>query len=349
MPITPHITLTNGGPVGVAFNWEIDNGTGTFAQLNGSTFVLVLNGPVPAVGVNNCVALSAANLGYYRSVSWATTDNNGNHDGSSFRTLGPNSGVAFRVYAAGAAVNVCCNLTSGACAATASTSCPAGSSFIAATTCTPSPCPAPNACCNTTTGACVALLSGSCATGFTQAAGVSCTPSPCIPLPNDACAGAVTLPLSGTVIAATSLTSTADAVGGCAFDLVDGGAVWFKFTGTGNNVTVTTCDPFTSFDTILHVYCADSACTGPFNCVGGNDDANPVCGSLATASTVTVPTISGNQYYVVVNGFQGIRGNFGISATDATEKILIMLFCSIEIMPSVASRRNCIRLDTAST
>ncbi len=288
---------------------------GTFAQVSGSTSVIVggADAVAPALGTN---AFAAPNLGYYRSPNWGTVDNNGNFDAASGRQVGANSSLAVRVYAAGTAVNVCCNTTTGVCSATAAASCPSGSTFQANVACTPNPCPAPNACCNTATGACVALLSGSCASGFTQATGVSCTPTPCGPILNDACAGAITLPLTGTVVNGSNVGATADALGGCAFDLVDGAAVWFQFTGTGNNVTVSTCDAFTTLDTIVHVYCAPSACAGPFNCVGGNDDANPACGAAAFASTVTVPTVSGNQYYVVVNGFQGATGNFGISATD---------------------------------
>ncbi len=136
------------------------------------------------------------------------------------------------------------------------------------------------------------------------------------PPANDTCATAATLPLTGAVLAGSNVNGQGDDLPGTAFDLVDGSAVWYTFVGTGNDVTVTTCDAATALDTVLHVYCAPNSCAGPFNRVAGNDDDATPCAAVAGASMVTFPTIAATRYYVVVNGFNGTENVFRISATQ---------------------------------
>lgn len=76
---------------------------------------------------------------------------------------------------------VCCNTTSGACAAVAAdVCCPAGSTQLtSAMTCAPQPCPQPVACCDPC-GACTVVLPGtSCAQGLTALASAVCGPQSC--------------------------------------------------------------------------------------------------------------------------------------------------------------------------
>ena len=47
-----------------------------------------------------------------------------------------------------------------------------------------------------------------------------------------------------------------------------GGAIWYKFVGTGVSTTFSTCGGLTDYDTKIRVYKADAANT----CVAGNDD-----------------------------------------------------------------------------
>lgn len=154
-------------------------------------------------------------------------------------------------------------------------------------------------------------------------------PTTCaLPTPgNDTCQTATTLPLNGTIVTGFNANGTNEPLPGCGFDLVVGPTVWYKFTGTGNNVTITTCNPGTNFDTILAVFCGASDCNGPFTCVGSNDDAAAVCAAAAGASTLTIPTSIGQQYFAVVYGAQVINdlgqttatsstGSFAISATE---------------------------------
>jgi len=165
--------------------------------------------------------------------------------------------------------------------------------------------------------------------------------------PNDTCASAAPLPLTGAVVTGFNANGSSEALPGCAFDLVVGPTVWYTFTGTGNNVTLTTCNAGTNFDTILAVYCAPNGCAGPFNCVGGNDDGAAACGVFATASTVTVPTVASQQYFVVVYGSQIFNdvgqttatfssGSFALSATQGAASVA---------PPTCASLQRCV-LDT---
>jgi hypothetical protein len=119
--------------------------------------------------------------------------------------------------------------------------------------------------------------------------------------------------------------------------------VWYSFTGNGQNVTLSTCvgpgSPLpgapanTEYDTRLHVYCAAS-CAGPFKSVAySNDAAAAICpinagaGAIG-ASQVTVPTVSGQTYYVAVIGDAGATGIHYISATTAALGVLTPVACA---------------------
>jgi hypothetical protein len=94
----------------------------------------------------------------------------------------------------------------------------------------------------------------------------------------------------------------------------DGRDVWYKFQiGCGGNVigSVNTCDPFTSFDTILTLY--RGSCDGLI-LVGCNDDFNQstcLLNGLARKSLVDLPNPApAGTYYVRVSGYQGATGNY---------------------------------------
>ncbi len=133
------------------------------------------------------------------------------------------------------------------------------------------------------------------------------------------CAAATPLPLDGTPVDGTNASSACATLPGTV-RAVDGPSAWYTFTGTGNDVTISTCHSATSLNTVLHVYCAPSGCDGPFNRVGGNDDDPAPCASSPGASTVSVATIPGMTYFVVVNGLAANQapasGPFAISATQ---------------------------------
>lgn len=81
--------------------------------------------------------------------------------------------------------------------------------------------------------------------------------------------------------------------------------VWYTFTGTGDDVTLSLCNA-ASYDSKLSVF--TGGC-GALACAAGNDDG-AVCG---TTSTVTLPTAAGTIYRVLVHGYQTATGTFTLT------------------------------------
>ena len=145
---------------------------------------------------------------------------------------------------------------------------------------------------------------------ITSVAGVGTSPTDfLIPPTNDQCASAQPIACGQTL---PGTTIGADAVGdptGSCTESVDGAGVFFSLLGTGNAITVSTCNPGTNYDSKLFVY---TGTCGSFVCVGGNDDG-PTCAS--TASTVTFASVVGTRYLIFVSGYAGSTGPFALSAT----------------------------------
>ena len=89
--------------------------------------------------------------------------------------------------------------------------------------------------------------------------------------------------------------------------------VWYRFTGTGNPVTVDTAG--SDFDTVLAVYTSNGV--GGFTPVpNGCDDDVPVQPFGRTLqAAVTIPTVAGTSYYVQIGGFPSTfpYGNLRVS------------------------------------
>ena len=88
--------------------------------------------------------------------------------------------------------------------------------------------------------------------------------------------------------------------------------VWYRFRGNGRTVEASTChgDPFiggNTFDTVIKVY---SGSCGSLQCIAGNDDdPNDNC---SFASGVRWYAGRGGTYYILVHGFSGEQGRFGL-------------------------------------
>ena len=112
---------------------------------------------------------------------------------------------------------------------------------------------------------------------------------------NDNCAGALAAVCGGSVNGDTTFAA-ADATPACGPANSSKG-VWYTVSGTGFNITASTCDPLTTYDTRLTVF---TGTCGSLSCVVDNDDdgtcANP------TRSTVVFATIPGQTYYILVSG-----------------------------------------------
>jgi len=144
---------------------------------------------------------------------------------------------------------------------------------------------------------------------------LDCANNPCpVPLQGaDACANAVALTVGATVTG-TLAGNTPDAnipTCGSGYNTTSNG-VWYTVTGTGNTMTASLCDPLTSYDSELFVFCG--ACDA-FTCIDGDDDD---CATPALASTVTWCSSAGTTYFVFVTAFgtSGNSGNYALLITD---------------------------------
>ena len=132
------------------------------------------------------------------------------------------------------------------------------------------------------------------------------------PLPNDNCAGAITVTCSTTTNGSTVGASSDAAVGSCGIGSggTPGNGVWYKFVGNGAQATISLCG--SAYDTKLHVY---SGTCGALTCVTSNDDNTAACGSGSTRSQVVFNATVGTDYYILVSGFSTNTGAFSMSIT----------------------------------
>jgi hypothetical protein len=129
---------------------------------------------------------------------------------------------------------------------------------------------------------------------------------------NDICQNATALPSDGLVTPGTIIDATTETeFRACLMDSV---GVWYTFIGTGNSMTVSTCNNLTSFDTVLAVYndgCVTETCFGE-----ASDDL--ACADNSLASGFTFDSTVDQQYTVQVNNANPneVEGDFGISVID---------------------------------
>jgi hypothetical protein len=127
------------------------------------------------------------------------------------------------------------------------------------------------------------------------------------PSGNDACAGAE--PIScGETVSGTTTGATFDDVGTCGTSNTAPG-VWYAFTGTGDFIGLTTCNPGTDYDTKLSVF---TGSCGGLVCVDGDDDDSS-CSFSIRRSTVAFLSTLGETYYILVHGFSSETGSFELS------------------------------------
>lgn len=144
------------------------------------------------------------------------------------------------------------------------------------------------------------------------------------PPANDLCADAEAIVCGQTVVANTTFATVDGTLAFCGTSLTTSPGMWYSFVGTGNDVTLTTCNPETQYDTKLGVF--EGSC-GALVCVGGNDDQAggtvPECvvpetgSAFNRASTVTFTSGFGVTYYVYVTGFGGATGQFELTLSCA--------------------------------
>ncbi|WP_310391394.1 T9SS type A sorting domain-containing protein [Hymenobacter sp.] len=196
------------------------------------------------------------------------------------------------------------------------TTTPAGGT---ATTVTPAPTAAPVALTGLTPSTTYTVsVTTNCAAGQTSAAVTTTfTTLPVAPA-NDLCSAAIALtcgvPVTGTTVSATTAGDpTAVCAAGSPLTPSASPGVFYSFAGNGQVATVSTCSgpSAPAGDTKVFVY---SGSCGALTCVGSSDDFAG-CGTNATASSVTFPTVTGTNYYIFVQFFGTATGAFGVNVT----------------------------------
>jgi len=127
------------------------------------------------------------------------------------------------------------------------------------------------------------------------------TNSPAI---NDECESASILEIGGDAIIGESMNARQDDVGGiCGVGSAPG--LWYKVRGDGGQLTVSTCFG-ADYDTYISVF--EGSCSD-LSCIGHNDDT---CGF---SSSVTWESKRRTEYLVLVHGYNGTSGGFGLEVT----------------------------------
>jgi len=121
---------------------------------------------------------------------------------------------------------------------------------------------------------------------------------------NDDCQAAIPI-ACGETISGTTIDAQADAVDVCNVSATAPG-VFYSFTGTGEETTVSLCSANTDYDTKLSIFQGDC---NSLICLDGNDDA---CGLV---SEVTFNSVAGTLYLIYVHGFSSSTGNFDLTVT----------------------------------
>ena len=132
-----------------------------------------------------------------------------------------------------------------------------------------------------------------------------------IRIANDVCQNAIELS-AGSVISGSTVEASSDGVAVCGTSNPPGGrGIWYSYEPKETElVTVSTCS-FADFDTILSVY---SGSCDSLICVDGNDDACP-----EFRSAVNFLADAGIKYYILVDGFFGIPGDFELAISSITQ------------------------------
>jgi hypothetical protein len=140
------------------------------------------------------------------------------------------------------------------------------------------------------------------------------------PTTNDVCANATlisSLPYTSPVTSNSSATDDVPSSGSsCA---TQGSNLWYRVVGNGNQLTASTCNPSTNFDTELRVYTGScSSLNSMVEVVCDDDDVT--CASSGSHSTVSWCSQNAIDYYISVGYFASGAGygNFVLSVSSGS-------------------------------
>jgi len=139
---------------------------------------------------------------------------------------------------------------------------------------------------------------------------------PVIPSNNN-CSGAIAIGIPYTSPVTSNNGATDDvptSISGCG---TQGSNIWYKVVGNNNQLTATTCNASTNFDTEVRVYTGTCSSLNSMVEIGCNDD-DGACAAGILKSTVTWCSLSGTTYYISVGYFASGAGygNFVLSVTN---------------------------------
>src|SRR5205823_6614086 len=116
----------------------------------------------------------------------------------------------------------------------------------------------------------------------------------------------------GTFSGTTSGTSTL--AGSCGSSDTSPERVFQWTPAVSGTATIQTCGAGTTFDTVL--YMRSGSCAGGLEVAAGcNDDACANATGLDRASRLTPTVTAGQTYFIVVDGYNGAQGTFGLTVT----------------------------------
>lgn len=130
------------------------------------------------------------------------------------------------------------------------------------------------------------------------------------------------LPCNAEVLECGDVTSGSNVAASVSEDFcnfsVSSGGVWYQYTATGDGVvTIETCLEGTDFDTDSHVFtgsCDELSCYSGY---GGEGyvDGDSGCEFTSWSTGGEFPVESGETYWIMINGFGTLTGNFELSLT----------------------------------
>ena len=152
--------------------------------------------------------------------------------------------------------------------------------------------------------------------GYYNSSGLLC--SGCVA---QSCAYASSIDCSQSVVDSTTYFSgNNDSLDICG-EFIDNGApgIWYTFLGTGDSITLSTCNPLTNFATQIGVF---SGTCGNLICVDGNNNIG--CAGDTTGASVSIFAEMDSTYFVFVTGSSvNDTGIFELSITNAVSAKVI--------------------------